>query len=334
LCFTARHAPFRTQIDKWRGEVEFTITTWHHLFVTDARLQAAFAEILVVIRKLSGYERRARTFLEKLKATCTANDRAHFCVEWWEGARKDYLDLLHHTQTPPGSHAPVQITFPPANQPGFPRLVTNVEFGQFVNSGAYENLRLISRRYIWTHPGLAWISRLEREQKASCKPKIPQDPFISDRPILGVSWFEAVAYCNWRTILEITGWKDLSDLETQLTTEQRYGRWLAEHLAFPYSDPDFKREPIRLQTGWRMPFLSETESFMVPGEGHNLSEWLCEPSVLPLRPANPWAWPLDKSLRVVLEDGARAVDEPINRRPRTSFRCIKAAPLATPLPNP
>ena len=72
--------------------------------------------------------------------------------------------------------------------------VTNAEFQRFVDDGGYE------RAEFWT--GTGWQ---RKEQEGWQGPRYQDDERWNDpaRPVAGVSWFEALAYCNW--LAEKTG---------------------------------------------------------------------------------------------------------------------------------
>ena len=69
--------------------------------------------------------------------------------------------------------------------------VTNTQFARFVAAGGYE------RRAYWTNAGWEW--KADRREPARYDEKFN----APEQPVVGVSWYEAVAYCRW--LAETTG---------------------------------------------------------------------------------------------------------------------------------
>ncbi|GAB4547633.1 MAG: hypothetical protein Kow0063_42340 [Anaerolineae bacterium] len=116
--------------------------------------------------------------------------------------------------------------------------VTNAEFARFVEAGGYEN------RGFWTGAGWEW--KVENDITG---PERYGDEFDqAEQPVVGVSWYEAVAYCNWLTrALRESG--ELAEGEAvRLPTEAEWEKAArGEHgREWPWGD-DF--DPARANTG-------------------------------------------------------------------------------------
>ncbi len=79
-----------------------------------------------------------------------------------------------------------EVTLPAYRMGKYP--VTNAQFALFVQAGGYEN------EAYWTKAGWA-----ERKKQRWVEPRFSDNPRYNqaNQPVVRVSWYEAVAYCNW-----------------------------------------------------------------------------------------------------------------------------------------
>lgn len=67
--------------------------------------------------------------------------------------------------------------------------ITVDQFASFANANSQPN-----SGHWWTHEGLIWKQRAQRIQPLDMQDNNPE---FANEPVVGVTWYEAVAYCNW-----------------------------------------------------------------------------------------------------------------------------------------
>jgi formylglycine-generating enzyme required for sulfatase activity len=135
--------------------------------------------------------------------TGTSSDGRYWCpVEagpFWYGEQQDRLKQMH-----------LDYAFQIARFP-----VTNAEYARFIAAGGY------TQPEWWTENG--WQ---QREQRNWAEPRYWDNSDLNNpaQPVVGVSWYEAAAYCRWLTAQgHAQGWLP-KDQEIRLPTSLEWER--------------------------------------------------------------------------------------------------------------
>ena len=166
--------------------------------------------------------------------------------------------------------------------------VTNAQFGGFVEAGGY------SERKYWSANGWAWKGKI-------VQPAFWRDARFNgpDQPVVGVSWYEAVAFCNWLSLREgLTpvyddrGWADLGASGYRLPTEIEWEYAAAKgapgqvERVYPWGDT---WDPQNVVSGLSAPKASKTAAAGSRSPQGDTPHGLAEMS------GNVWEWCSDNA---------------------------------------
>ncbi len=218
--------------------------------------------------------------------------------------------------------------------------ITNTQFGQFISEGGY------AEQSYWTKNGWEWKGKRER-------PAYWTDGRFNhpEQPVVGVSWYEAVAFCNWLSVKEgwtpaydISGRADLVTSGYRLPTEAEWEYAAAKgapgqnQRAYPWGDkwdsalavcqvsPADARETANV--GSKSPG-GDTPQGLADMAG-NVWEWCSDneegdPDIAHSASLDRYYFQSDSPWqRFVLRGGAWVIDFPSGMR--TSFRSFASAP--------
>jgi formylglycine-generating enzyme required for sulfatase activity len=189
-------------------------------------------------------------------------------------------------------------------------LVTNAEFARFVEDGGY------ATREHWTEDGWSF-----KEKKGWSHPDYWQNERFNDpfQPVVGVSWHEAVAYCNW--LAAKNGWL------CRLPTEQEWEKMTRSYdgRKHPWGDQEPTRELCNFEKN--KDSTTVVGSYSPKGD----SPYGCADTV-----GNVWEWTISdygnrskavrgggwNYLRIYVRASIRDYLYPDSRNDNVGFRCV------------
>ncbi|MBN2394828.1 MAG: SUMF1/EgtB/PvdO family nonheme iron enzyme [Anaerolineae bacterium] len=180
---------------------------------------------------------RALAELGDPREEVTEVDAMHFCYvpggDFWMGGKESFEGGVLHKYT--------RLTsgYWMARYP-----ITNAQFDAFVQGGGYEDSDL------WTKAGWGW--RQENKRTGPSNYGVPYN--LPNHPVVGVTWYEAVAYCRWLTqrwqaqewLPE--GWTVRLPTEAEWEKAARGGLLIPKHaISYPVADLPISNPPISNQ---------------------------------------------------------------------------------------
>jgi len=159
--------------------------------------------------------------------------------------------------------------FLPAYQVGkYP--LTNVEYGRFIEAGGYQTKRW------WTEAGWKAKEKLRYEKEAWIEPRYWQDNRFNhpNQPLVGISWYESVAYCRWLSAESGQPYRLPAEAEWEKAARGLDGR------RYPWGD-DFEANRLNVNEG-RQVVMTTTPVGLYPGGAGPLGLFDCA--------GNVWEW--------------------------------------------
>ena len=186
--------------------------------------------------------------------------------------------------------------------------VTNAEYRRFIEAGGY------AERRWWTEQGWTY-----RERQSWITPRYWKHASYNEptQPVVGVSWYEAVAYCAWLTAVgQQAGWLPTTG-ELRLPTALEWERAArgTDQRRYPWGDevPDAERANYK-DTGIGRPTAVGCFPAGVAGCGAldmvgNVMEWLATPTSEPTQVAARKDFTPSDSIQVIYNDYRDAIEQ-------------------------
>ena len=308
-----------------------TLINWCTIHGDNTQWKAAFQEILSILNNINQFPWQDFRLIDTLSKHAMdfegakANNASAVAKSWKEYKSRKELSpnalspLRRPSQTPNITDSDLHCNG------GF---VTKTAFNAFVTNEGYSLQHEAIQRYIWTEVGYKWLTTHLKENRTPEPPGLTfSSPYDGKSPVLGICWFEAVAFCNWCTLCISSQRYRIMDIEkmylsaAKMENGKPFQHLVEKQLAYPLSN----RTDILQKGAYRVPTFAERDIYQKKQTNTNYSEWICDPQT----PDNRKNIGLGKSnsvrRRIITPqpgNNAQQWEIPRTRLTNIGFRCI------------